>query len=123
MATVCIADDDVTSRRTLRAIVAAEGHEVVEAADGAEALRTVKERAVDLLMTDIFMPGVEGLEVIRILRESHPRLTVIAFTAGSTFTAYETLNWARAYGVAGALTKPFTREEGLGEVRKVLPAA
>jgi len=123
MATICIADDDITSRHTLRAIVTGEGHEVVEASDGAEALRAVNESRVDLLLTDIFMPGIEGLEVIRILRESHPGLPVIAFTTGSTFTAYETLNWARSYGVSGALTKPFSREDILGEVRKILPRA
>lgn len=123
MATICIADDDVTSRQTLRAIMSGEGHHVVEAADGAEALRAVNEHGVDLLMTDIFMPGIEGLEVIRILRESHPGLPVIAFTAGSAFTAFETLGWARSYGVSGALTKPFSREDILGEVRRILPRA
>lgn len=120
MATILIADDDFVSLQTLTAMVAGEGHAVLQAGHGEEALSKMAVSRVDLVMTDIFMPGVEGLELIRRIRREHPSVRVVAFTAGSSFTGHETLSWAGNYGVDEALTKPFDRVEVLSAVERAL---
>lgn len=68
MARVLVVDDDLTVREVLASYLRARGHDVVEAGDGEQALRQVRERPADLVVLDLMLPGIDGLEVCRRLR-------------------------------------------------------
>ena len=120
MAKILVVDDDVISRQILADIVLGEGHAVVEAANGVEALERFEADSPELVITDIFMPEKEGLETIKELKRSHPGLKIIAMTGGSAFTSYESLTWAKSCGAAETLAKPFDRNEVILVLRKLL---
>jgi two-component system response regulator (stage 0 sporulation protein F) len=110
MAKILLVDDDETFRSMLRRTLQRAGHTVVEADDGAAAIRTLDHVAADLVLTDILMPGVEGIETIRTLRRNHPHLKVIAMSGGGRMTPAGYLDPAKAFGAVGVLSKPFDND-------------
>ena len=82
MATVLVVDDDPKIRDLLRLYVSRDGHRVVFAADGLEALRAAEEQAPDLVLLDVMMPGLDGFEVCRRLRETSD-IPIVLLTARS----------------------------------------
>lgn len=120
MATILIIDDDAALREVLRKILAAHGYEVLLAPDGEEGLALQRKRPADLILTDIIMPGKEGLETIRELRKEHPRVKIIAMSGGGTLRPADYLPAARQFGADRTLTKPFENDALLAVVREVL---
>jgi DNA-binding response OmpR family regulator len=96
------------------------GHQVLEAADGNKALRICREEPVDLVVTDIHMPGKNGLELIRDLQRDLPRQKVLAMSGGAAIDANGDLYLARSLGALGTLRKPFSVKELLGAVNELL---
>src|SRR5262245_23961125 len=82
MASVLVIEDDPQVRAVLRAVLEGAGHQVLEAADGAQGLATVRRRAVDLVFCDLFMPGKEGLEATPL----SGALTTVLTTCSSVLT-------------------------------------
>src|SRR5688500_18980983 len=82
---VLVVDDDVHARTVARAILEHAGFDVVEAVDGAAGLRAYREVGADVVLTDLFMPDVDGLEVIRELCLELPGVTSIATIAGRVY--------------------------------------
>lgn len=118
MAKVLIIDDDDDARKGLRRLLEAEGHEVEEAADGSQALRRFAGSPADLVFTDIFMPHMDGLELVMRLRETFPEAPIIAMSGGGQMAAGPVLQAAEALGVVRSLAKPLTRgvvQEALAE--------
>src|SRR5262249_27633404 len=72
MASILVVDDNDKLRRVLRAFLEAEEHQVTGVANGAEALRAIRSEAFDLVLCDVFMPGLDGLETLRQLRREFP---------------------------------------------------
>jgi CheY-like chemotaxis protein len=103
-ARVLVVDDEESMRITLAANLELEGHEVVEAASGEEALRKVRERPVDVVLADIRMPGLHGVELHRHLRREQPGLPVVLMTA---FAQESLVEDALAEGVFTVMHKPF----------------
>ena len=68
---ILVADDEAEIREVLRLYLEKEGYEIVEAADGTEAVRLVKEEKIDLALLDIMMPGMDGYRVLRNIREEN----------------------------------------------------
>jgi two-component system response regulator MprA len=89
---------------------------VATARDGGEGLRAFGERPADVVVCDVFLPGLDGLEVIRRLREGSPGVRVVAITAGSYGRELDPLSAALDLGADGALHKPFTPGELLHAV-------
>lgn len=77
-----IIDDDHQIRTTLHQVLELEGHEVVDASDGKEGIRLFKENVVDFIITDIVMPGKEGLETIMERRRDLPEGKIVAISGG-----------------------------------------
>jgi PAS domain S-box-containing protein len=75
-----LVDDDPTVRRTLANLLRSAGHEVIEADGGSEGLARLADSSVDLILTDLGMPGVSGWDVARASRERHPSLPVVLLT-------------------------------------------
>jgi nitrogen regulation protein NR(I) len=115
VATVLIADDESNLRKVLCALLAKDGHETVAVPDGEAALELVKTGDVDILITDLRMPGLDGLGLLREVKVVEPGLPVIVITAhGSVDTAVS----AMKEGAFDYITKPFDRDELKLAVRK-----
>ena len=114
-------DDAATMRKMVSFTLRGAGHEVVEAADGCEALTVLRARSVDLVITDVNMPNMDGIELTRRLRAmpGFARTPIILLTTESD-PAKKSLG--RAAGATGWIVKPFNQEQLLGIVAKVLAA-
>ena len=120
---ILVADDDPGIRRTLHIGLTRAGYDVVEARDGEEAMRLWRDDGADLVISDIYMPDKDGLEVIRELRAASPTTPVIAMTDGGRSKNLDPLRHSETFGASRTIAKPFTLEEMLEAVRKALPAA
>ena len=120
MAHVLVTDDEAPIRALVRQILEAVGYEVSEAADGAAGITLLRTHPVALLITDIFMPGQEGIQTIMDVRQHFPQMKVLAISGGAKRSSINMLPEARAFGAHGTLAKPFTRQELLDAVSAVL---
>lgn len=108
MPSILLIEDDHDTAETLQAMLEVEGHEVFRAENGRRALVLLQGGvAVDLVLTDIVMPDMEGISTIQHLSEWRPDLPVVAMTARRD-TPY--LRAARAMGARETLYKPFGRQ-------------
>ncbi|RYF09887.1 MAG: sigma-54-dependent Fis family transcriptional regulator, partial [Deltaproteobacteria bacterium] len=115
MAKVLIADDEANLRKVLRRLLERDGHEVLAAADGQAALALLGSHSIDLVVTDLKMPNLDGLALLETLRQEHPELPVILMTAhGTVDTAVSALKM----GAFDYITKPFDQQELRLAVRK-----
>ncbi len=112
-------DDSASMRQMVRLTLAGAGYDVSEAADGSEALSFAKGRMVSMVVTDLNMPVMDGLALIRELRRlpSYKGVPIIFLT---TETEEDKKRQAREAGATGWITKPFQQEQLLAVVRKVL---
>jgi excisionase family DNA binding protein len=114
---ILVVDDEASIRDMLSKTLSLAEYEVEVAADGRAALERLKLMPYDLLITDLKMPGVDGLTVIREARRYRPELPVIIITGFSTeASAIEAIN----LGVSGYLTKPFRVPRVLAVAAKAL---
>ena len=117
MSRILVADDEEGLRELLAEILEGDGHEVVTAADGEAAWRELVAQGFDVLLTDLKMPGMDGLELLRRAREAQPELQVIMMTAhGSVDSAVE----AMKAGAFEYLQKPVS---GPAEIRLLVRRA
>ncbi len=117
--TVLVVDDEESIRTTVRDVLAKHGSEVDIAREGNEALAMVRQRAYDLVITDIRMPGLNGYEIFRAIKETHPDCPVM-FMTGFGYDPNHTIIRAQPEGLAAVLYKPFKVDELLTEVRSAL---
>lgn len=110
MARIVVADDDVDIRELVEFKLTAMGHEVVAVGDGAAALEACLDRRPDLAVLDVMMPGMSGLEAVRLIRaeESLSGLPVILLTARAQESDVET---GFDSGADDYITKPFSPRE------------
>jgi CheY-like chemotaxis protein len=123
LASILIIDDDGFYRGVLRRILEEGGHRVIESSDGQEAVQSYGVHRPDLVITDIFMPGMDGSEVIRALKDIDADAKIIAVSGGGTFYDIDVLDMAKKLGASAVLRKLDPRERVLGEVERVLEAA
>ncbi|WP_457110232.1 response regulator [Marmoricola sp. URHA0025 HA25] len=107
MARVLVVDDDVTVREVVVSYLRAGGHSVVEAADGAEALRAMRSDPADLVVLDLMMPGIDGLEVCRRLRATGDVPIIMLTALGAEVDRVVGLE----SGADDYVTKPFSPRE------------
>ncbi len=120
MARILIIDDEAELRAMLRRMLEQAGHEVTEAANGAQGLRLYEQDAPDLIITDIIMPEREGVETIIALRRADPELPIIAISGGGRLAATDFLSMAKKLGARHTLSKPFGRDQLLEAVSECL---
>lgn len=107
MATILLVEDHAEVRSALRRALQRLGHGVVEASDGREAVRSLEQEAVDLVITDINMPEMDGIELILETTERWPCLPMIARSGGGLLLPKELLLAnAQGLGVVTTLPKP-----------------
>ncbi len=117
MAKILVVDDSSLSRRILRRILEPAGHEVIEASDGLSALETYSLVRPDLVLLDLTMTGMHGLDVLRRLREIDSRAAVVVASAD---IQRSTQVLASDAGATAFLTKPFSATQVLEAVDAVL---
>lgn len=119
MPRILVADDDAQVRKMLRSTLERAGHEVIEAADGCQAVEIYDPDSVDVVITDIVMPKKEGIETIMELKTINPAVQIIAISGGGRINPEDYLQWAHRFGVANTFTKPVDRQELLATIAEL----
>ncbi|HVR36113.1 MAG TPA: response regulator [Methylomirabilota bacterium] len=119
--TLLVIDDDARFRRLLVTGLQRASYHVLEAASGVEALPMIDQHPVSLVITDIVMPDMEGLELITRLRQNRPDLKIIAMSGGGRLDPGNYLHMAEVLGASRVLAKPFSVADLLRNVRELLP--
>jgi len=119
MSRILIVDDDARLRTSFEKLLTEEGYEVETASTGEGGLHAVQQKTPDLVIMDVRMPGMSGLETLRAIREIEPKLPVIVMTAfGTTDTAIE----ATKLGAFDYVLKPFDIPDILTVIEQALEA-
>ena len=124
MAKVLVIDDDPAVRTTISIVLKRAGHEVTGASDGRSGMKAVMAGGIDLLIADIFMPVMDGLEMIKEVRRHQPGLPVIVISGASIFGSStappDFVAMAVSLGAVRGLRKPFAPGELLAAVNECL---
>jgi CheY-like chemotaxis protein len=118
MATILLIDDDDQMQKLVKIDLEDAGYRVVTVDSGQHGLRLLEHQEVDLILVDIFMPDMDGLELIPVLRKTRPATKIIAITAGEGVRNF--LDAAKHLGANDTLKKPFSRQELLDAVASQL---
>jgi CheY-like chemotaxis protein len=122
MARILVIDDEGGVRRLLRGALELKGHEVLDAPSGEKALKLHAATPADLVIMDINMPGTDGLEVIRVLRQETPRPKVIVMSGGGGVLKERVFRISELLGAVETIPKPFRLDVMLEAVERVLAA-
>ncbi len=124
MARLLVVDDDARTRHIVRKRLVDAGHEVTEAVDAESALECFRDGAVDVVITDIVLPGMSGHELIVEIHQADPTARVVAISGAFDQGVPRLLREAEARGALRTLAKPFNTVQLLDAVQAVLnPAA
>lgn len=119
MKAILTVDDSPSIRQMIRVVLTPAGYEVLEAGDGNQGLAVAKNKRVNMVVTDLNMPGMDGLTFIRELRKL-PSYSGIPIIFLSTESDDGVKQQAKAAGATGWITKPFKQEQLMAAVRKLL---
>jgi CheY-like chemotaxis protein len=119
---VLVIDDNPEVRSLLGRTLTRAGYNVLTCTDGQEALKLLSRRSFRLVITDIFMPGIDGYEVIVKINASRPRPKVLAISGGTLSVAGISLRMAKNLGCQRVLAKPFDLPEFSSVVREMIGA-
>ena len=120
MAKIHLIDDDPLAREIIAEMLSLDGHQTVEACDGGKGLNLFNEGSFDIVITDMIMPDVEGVETIIQLRKDCPDVKIIAISGGGSISAFSHLALAQGFGVKKTLVKPFKKDDLLKAVAEML---
>ncbi|HWT99233.1 MAG TPA: response regulator [Terriglobales bacterium] len=115
-----IIDDDEQVAGLISEMLLAGGHEPVMEKSGIGLLDRIGKLSFEIVITDIVMPEVDGIEIIRQLREVRPEVPIIAISGNENFPAAVGLKFARAFGAFQSLFKPFSMKEMLSAVDEAI---
>jgi CheY-like chemotaxis protein len=127
LAKILIVDDDIAVQTTIRLLLERAGHSVFVANDGRKGLAIIESGKFDMLFLDIFMPGMDGLEAMRLIHQQQPLMPIVVISgrpiepdpaAGPDF-----LTMATKLGAVSSLQKPFKPAPLLAAVADCLDAA
>ncbi|MDI6752483.1 MAG: response regulator [bacterium] len=116
MKKILIADDDLSIRTALSEGLGEEGYEIIAVGSGSEALKIARERELDLLVLDIKMPDMHGIDVLKKLRTKNKTLPVIILTA---FPTMEKDMEIQLGNISAFISKPFDLEDVKAQVKKI----
>lgn len=119
MHTILLVDDSSTIRNMLKAHLLPQGYRVIEAAGGRAGLEQVKQEKIDMIITDQNMPGLDGLGMVKAIREgsANTRVPIVVLT---TETSDEMKSAFRAAGANGWMSKPFSPDRLDAAIQKFL---
>jgi CheY-like chemotaxis protein len=127
LAKILVVDDDLAVQATIRILLERAGHKVVVASDGRKGLAIFETGEFDLLFLDIFMPGMDGLETMRLVHQQQPLIPIIVISGNpvtsDSGTGPDFLTMATKLGAVRSLQKPFKPAALLAAVASSLEAA
>ena len=106
MAEILVVDDEHLTRNIIRRILERAGHTVIEAEDGAACLEQIRQIPPDLVIIDVFMPKMDGLEAVTAIREQWPQIRIIGITGGGVRREMMFLDAIEDCGAHRVMTKP-----------------
>ena len=111
MGHVLVVDDDADVRAVVGKVIAKLGHHVWDVADGAEALELLKTTPFDLIISDVYMADMDGMELLVRIQQLELGVPVVVISGGGFKPREEVLKMAAACGAVATLDKPFTLEQ------------
>jgi CheY-like chemotaxis protein len=120
MARILVIDDEAIVRRAVLRMLAAGGHDAVEAPDAAAGLRLWREQAADVVVVDIAMPDMTGFELIGLLRSTGETVPIVAISGSLVVSDTEMLRHTESLGGVRLLSKPFSQDELLSAISAAL---
>ena len=119
MKTIMAVDASTSLRQMVSLVLRNAGYEVIEAVDGVDALSKMKDRELDLFLTDVNMPGIDGLELTRRIRAT-PQFRFVPIVLLTTESSAEKKQEGKAAGATAWMVKPFDPDKLLAVVKKVM---
>jgi two-component system chemotaxis response regulator CheY len=119
MAKILAVDDSASMRQMVSFTLKGAGHEVIEASDGVQALSEAKKGKVDLVLTDVNMPNMDGITLIKELR-TLPSYKFVPILTLTTESGMDKKMEGRSAGATGWIVKPFSPDQLLATIKKVL---
>ena len=122
MRTILVVDDSTTIRQVIIFCLKEAGYQIIEAVDGKDALEKLAKNQVDLLLTDLHMPNMDGFQLAKEVRASakHKFIPILVLTTESQLSSKEE---GKSIGVTGWFVKPFEPEQLIKVVKRVLPGS
>lgn len=120
MSSILVIDDNTPMREAVCEMLQQAGYEAISVEDGRLAAELHRTTPVDLVITDLFMPDTDGLEIIYQFRHEFPDVKIIAVSGGGSRGMLDLLAVAKNLGAQRVLMKPFAREELLAAVEELL---
>src|SRR3989441_4967328 len=122
MARILVIDDQEPIRRVVRRALEQDGHEVFDASDGELGMEILESQSFDIVVTDTFMPGQDGIVTLRQIRKRFPAVKVIVISGGDSSGLLDLRKDAELLGAVSSLQKPFNAREVMDKVREALQA-
>ncbi|HEX4933662.1 MAG TPA: response regulator [Gemmatimonadaceae bacterium] len=120
MPKILVIEDDESLRALMSRALRSRGHDVLVARDGAEGLAVWDRERPDLVVTDLYMPNVDGIEAILAFRSRDPGLPIVAVSGGDSRASFLALDSAGDLGATVVLAKPFLPEQLYDAVERAL---
>jgi CheY-like chemotaxis protein len=120
LARILLIDDDRAIRTVVRRMLEGARHEVLEASEGEAGMRLLAEHRPDLVITDLFMPGQDGIVTVRRIRKEFPGVKVIVVSGGDSTGRLDLRREAEVLGAIASLRKPFAAADLLRVIRETL---
>ena len=122
MGRILVIDDQEPIRRIVRRALEQDGHEVFDASDGEIGMDILETQSFDVVITDIFMPGQDGIVTLRQIRKRFPAVKVIVISGGDSSGLLDLRKDAELLGAVSSLQKPFNARDVMDKVRAALEA-
>ena len=123
MAHVLVVDDDAEVGALVQRVLTKLGHQVWDVADGKEALRLLETTRFDLIISDVYMAEVDGMELLMRIQLRGLGIPVVVMSGGGTHSREDVLKEAAEWGAVATLEKPFSIEQLRDTVEPLLPPA
>lgn len=117
---ILVIDDEPIVRDTIKLFLETEGYSVITAEDGRDSINKTREHNPSLIITDIVMPNMEGLETIRHYKKTNPNISIMAISGAASFKGDMYLELAGKLGADCAISKPIDRDILLDQVVKLI---
>lgn len=120
MARILLLDDSLATVQLVEQMLATRGHQVESVTDGLHGIAHLVANPYDLLVTDIYMPGADGIQIIRECRRLRPSTKIVAMSARDGH--WNMLDTARVMGANATIAKPFAQDDFLRQIDALLSA-
>lgn len=120
MAHILVIDDEISIQNLFTQFLGSNGYNISAASDGREGMCLIKKKKPDLVITDVMMPEMDGLEVVREIRKMHPDLPIVAISGGMHGVQINFLSLAKKFGACRIFEKPVSLPTLLAAVQELL---